>query len=456
MAGVSLALRRMLRSPSYGAQALGYVYAGVAMAGPWLLTSLFMVAVTGMDWGGRGQVERSVFQAIVLYGYGGSMILTGLFQLVVARHVSDELYLGRTESIVPCATGAAAVSLVLHLAAAVVFSALTRPPLLLAAAEVAFFGSVGQVWNAMIFLGTIRDYGAIVAAFAGGVGAGLGAAGGLAAPLGVPGLLFAFAIGHAVTAAFLGARLRAEFPAGKSAPRFGFARTFVRYPALMLIGVAYAGGVWVDKLILWAGPTAVRLPLGLTAFPLYDNAVFLAYLTIVPALALVFVRIEVSFHAACRKFFGALRHGADLETIRAAHARLRGSLERGVGQVALLQGTLTGGVILLAPHLLETLHLDRMQYYVFRAACLGAYLQALVLTLLLAGLHLALYRPALGMTLAYFLAAAFGTAATALLGLPYYGYGTVMAGLAALAVGYPWIRSRVRDLDYRTFMLQPI
>lgn len=455
MAGVSLALRRMLRSPFYGAQALGYVYAGIAMAGPWLLTSFFMVAVTWMDWGGRGEVERSVFQAIVLYGYGGSMILTGLFQLVVARHVSDELYLGRTGSVVSCAAGAGAVSLVLHLAAAAAFAALTRPPLLLAAAEVAFFGSVGQVWNAMIFLGTIRDYGTIVAAFAGGVGAGLGAAWGLAAPLGVPGLLFAFAIGHAVTAALLGARLRAEFPS-EGGPRFAFARTFVRYPALMLIGVAYAGGVWVDKLILWAGPTAVRLPLGLTAFPLYDNAVFLAYLTIVPALALVFVRIEVSFHAAYRKFFGAIRHGADLEAIQGAHARLRGSLERSVRQVALLQGVLTGLVILLAPRLLEALRLDRVQYYVFRAACLGAYLQALVLALLLAGLHLAVYRPALGMTLAYFLACALGTAATALLGLPYYGYGTVAAGLTALAVGYPWILRRVRDLDYRTFMLQPV
>jgi uncharacterized membrane protein len=445
----------MLGGPSYAGQAAAYAYAGVAMAGPWLLTSLYMHAVNILGIGGLTLEERATFQALVLYGYCGSMLLTGAFQLVVARHVSDKLFVGQGGQVVPCYAGNALVTLALHLAAAAVFVAASRPPPLLAGAELAFFGSLGLVWNGMIFLGTIRNYMYIVVAFVAGIAASGAAAAALAAPLGVAGMLLAFSAGQALTVALLSARLRAEFPAD-GALSFSFFRTFRRFPSLLFIGLAYTGGIWIDKLIFWAGPYAYRLPSGLTSFPLYDNAVFLAYLTVVPALALVFVRVEVSFYHKYRRFFGAIRHGAELEAVGRARRQILASFDESLRRIAGLQGTVTLLVVLFAPRVLEGLGLDWVQYYIFRVACLGAFLQVIILTLLLAALHLALYRPALGMTLTYFLTGAAATVVTAILGLETYGYGFLAAGLAALAVGFPWIRRLIRTLDVRTFMDQAV
>jgi len=172
VAGVSLPLRRLLGSRSYLGQFVAYLYAGLAMTGPWLLTALALVVLNAFDFAGAPQPEREVFQAVALYGYFGSMVLTGILQLGVARYLSDEVFLGRIEGIRPTYAAAGLTSLALHAAVAAGFVAVTRPSLPLALAEIAFFGSLGLVWMGMLFLGLVRNFIYIVASFAAGLGVG--------------------------------------------------------------------------------------------------------------------------------------------------------------------------------------------------------------------------------------------------------------------------------------------
>lgn len=455
MAGVSLALRRMLGSPFYAAQAAGYLYAAVAMTGPWLLTSLTILLLPRLGIPGFGPAEQASFQSLALYGYCGSMLLTGTFQLVVARYVSDSLYVGETGRIAPSYAASALLSLVLHAGGAAAFAAITRPAPLLAAAEAAFFGSVGLVWTGMTFLGTIRNFMAVAVAFAAGMAVSFLASSLLAAEHGVAGALAGFAAGHAVIAALFAARLRLEFPS-RRAFDWGFLRAVGKYPALVAIGIAYAAGVWIDKIIFWASPYAVPSEAGLPCFPVYDNAVFLAYLTVVPSLALVFVRLEASFHDRYWSFYSSLREGADLAAIRACRREILRSFGLTVRRVIAVQGLLTLAAIVWAPEILAALRLDGVEYYVFRTACLGAFEQALLLALLLAAIHLAFYRLALAMTAVYFVVAAAVTAWTLRAGVPYYGFGYAAAGLAGLAVAYPLLKRTIRNLEVRTFMSQPL
>lgn len=452
MAGVSLALRRMLGSSSYLAQAAGFVYAATAMTGPWLLTSLYIFLLPRLEVDAAGQAS---FQAFVLYGYCGSMLLTGVLQLVVARHVSDNLYVGDAGRVAPAYAASALVTLALHAAAAAAFVAVTRPGPLLGAAEVAFFGSLGLVWTGMTFLGTIRNFMLIVAAFAAGMAVGLLTSFFLAAEFGAAGMLGGFAVGNVMIAALFAARLRLEFPAERTFD-WGFLGAVGKYPALVVIGVAYAAGVWVDKVLFWCSPFAVRSDAGLRSFPIYDNAVFLAYLTVVPSLALIFIRLEVSFHDRYWRFFSSVREGADLATIRRCRKEVLQSFGHTVRRIVAVQGVVTLLAVLLAPQLLEWLRLDWIQYYVFRTACVGAFLQVILLSLLLAAIHLALYRLALAMSLVYAAVGGLATWATLRGGVEYYGYGYVAAGLAALAVAYPLLKRTIRSLEVRTFMTQPL
>src|SRR6185436_19849309 len=153
MAGISLPLRRLLGSRSILAQSAGYAVAGLSMAGPWLLTALHMQVLGVLDLPGISWRELQAFQAVVLYAYCGSMLLTGLVQLVAARHLSDRLFVRDRDTVAPAFSAASLLSLGLHGAVAGVALLVLRPPPLLAAAELALFGAVGLVSSGMIYLG---------------------------------------------------------------------------------------------------------------------------------------------------------------------------------------------------------------------------------------------------------------------------------------------------------------
>jgi uncharacterized membrane protein len=318
---------------------------------------------------------------------------------------------------------------------------------------VTLLGSVGLVSAGMIFLGVLRSFPVILGAFAAGIAGALTLSRILGPGHGLPGLIAGFAGGHGLIAAVFLARLRAGFP--DSRPwSFGLLATAARHPALPVIGVATAAAIWIDKVIFWAGPWAVRTDAGLRTCPLYDNGFFFASFTVLPALVIIFIRLEGSFHDKYARFFEALRRGADLQSIRAGRAEIVESFVATLLRIGVIQGMVTLAAILLAPAIVEHLHLDWISFYVFRAACLGVYVQMLALAVLLSAVHLALYRVAVTMSLTLLLASAAGAWATRLAGPEYMGFGAVAAGALALAVGYPWMRSILNNLERYTFMSQ--
>ncbi len=453
MAGISLPLRRLLSSRSLLAQTAGYAYAGLAMAGPWLLTSAYMQVLGALGVSGVTRAEFQSFQAIVLYASCGSMLLTGLVQLVAARHLSDRLFRKDISAVVPAFATTAAASLLLHGLAAGIAIALLKPPAPIAAAEAALFGVVGLVSSGMIFLGVLRNFAMILSAFAAGMAAALALSQLLAPAFGLTGLLGAFAAGHGLIAAVFLSRLRVEFPARRDWDG-SLASTMARHPSLVVIGVALAGGIWVDKIVGWAGPWSVRSDAALRICPIYDNGFFLASFTVLPALVILFIRLEGSFHDRYARFFAALRQGADLQTIRRCRGEIVESFSATLVRISVIQGMVTVGAILVAPYLMQEGRLDWVSFYVFRAACLGAYVQMLALTVLLSAIHLALYRIALVMALVDLAAGLLAAWATWTAGPEYLGFGSVAAGGLALLVGYPWIRSVLSALERYTFMSQ--
>jgi uncharacterized membrane protein len=453
MAGISLPLRRLLSSRSFLAQSAGYAYAGLSMAGPWLLTSAYMLALSRLGVPGLSIQDIQSFQAVVLYCYCGSMLLTGLFQLVAARHLSDHLFRKNASAVVPSYATTATLSLLLHGLVAGAAIHLLKPPLPLAVAEFVLFGAVGLVSSGMIFLGVLRSFGIILAAFAAGIAVALALSQALAPRFGLPGLIAAFAAGHGLIAAVFLSRLRAEFPARRPWDR-GLFSTAARHPSLTIIGAAFAGGIWVDKIVFWTGPWARPSDAGLHICPIYDNGFFLASFTVLPALVLLFIRLEGSFHDKYAQFFAALRKGADLQTIRRSRGEIVDSFSTTLVRLAVIQGMVTLAAVIYAPFLMDLFGLDWISFYVFRAACLGAYLQMLALAVLLSAVHLALYRIALVVALVDLAAGLLGAWLTCRAGPELLGFGSAAAGAAALVVGYPWIRSVLAALERHTFMRQ--
>ena len=95
------------------------------------------------------------------------------------------------------------------------------------------------------------------------------------------------------------------------------------YLSLALTGFFYNLGVWVDKFVFWANPLVSDPVIGpLRASIIYDIPIFLAYLSIVPGMAVFLVRVETDFAESYDAFYHAVRSGDSLVNIQ----RLKGTL----------------------------------------------------------------------------------------------------------------------------------
>lgn len=92
---------------------------------------------------------------------------------------------------------------------------------------------------------------------------------------------------------------------------FDFLGSGRMYRSLMLTGLFYNLGIWADKFVFWFHPVTGSTVIGaLRASLVYDLPVFLAYLAIIPGMAVFLVRMETDFVEYYDKFYDAVREGA--------------------------------------------------------------------------------------------------------------------------------------------------
>ena len=78
----------------------------------------------------------------------------------------------------------------------------------------------------------------------------------------------------------------------------------------MAVGLLYNLAIWIDKIVFWfAADTGMNVIGPLRASVIYDMPVFLAYLSIIPGMAVFLVRFETDFVEWYDKFYNAVREG---------------------------------------------------------------------------------------------------------------------------------------------------
>ena len=110
---------------------------------------------------------------------------------------------------------------------------------------------------------------------------------------------------------------------------FTVLRALRSFPRLVGVGLFYNLAIWVDKMIFWFRDGTGPHPF-VQYHPLYDTCSFLAYLTVVPALAVNLVRLETAFYEKYRAYYGAILGGTPLSVIEDKRRRMLGNLEENV------------------------------------------------------------------------------------------------------------------------------
>jgi uncharacterized membrane protein len=452
VAGIGFELRRLTERDDLLGLVEGYSYAALAACGPWVFTILSLSAIVALGMPATTPQELAAFRVLVLYNFSFSLVLAGPIVLVTTRYLSDCLHARDVQSAPALLVGALTLvfGAALPIAAPVYLLHFQLEPAIRLGAILNFM-LVSGIWVVSVFLTAVKNYRGVALAFLGGMSAGTIAASLLAPGWGAAGMLCGFNAGLAIIFFTLIARVFAEYPARAERP-FLFLPLFRRYWDLALGAVAFNAAVWADKWIMWFAPERERLRSGLVSCPDYDGAMFLAYLSIVPALAAFLLTIETGFFEKYARFYDDIRRHSPYSKIEDNHRELIQSFVDGSRNFLVLQGSISTVAILTAPQLFEWLGVNFRQLGIFRFGILGAFFHAGFLFLSIILSYFDQRRTLLALSVLFLGANCLFTLLSLRLGFAFYGYGYFLSALVAFGCAFTATARFITRLPYETFV----
>lgn len=458
MAGVGLLLRKLDPYQSFIGWGRVYGTAAIISSGPWLVSILgvLMVGLVAIDRIDR-PAEVAEFQVSVTYLFMSSLVLTGLLQFLFTRFVADRLFEGRRYLVVPSLFGALAITTATagSLGTGLALFAFEGTSVLYRLLMVVGFGVMSDIWIVVILLTGLKAYTLVVMTFVLAYGVVLGGAW-LFIDHGLEGLLGAFVLGQTLLFFVLLAKLVIEYDSDRLVG-FHFLNRRLTFRGLALTGLFYNVAIWVDKVAFWVHPVTGATVIGpLRASVVYDVPIFLAYLTIVPGMAVFLVRVETDFAELYDQFYGMVREGAPLADIERTRDQMIDAIRQGIYEILKVQGITLALAFLFAPRALELLGISQHYLTLLYVDSVGVAAQVLFLAVLNVIFYLDKRRLALALCLGFAVLNLSLTLATQALGPSWYGYGFTLSGIMIVLVGIHALSRRLEHLVRETFMLQSV
>ncbi len=453
MAGIGFELRKYLDDDSFTGTMKAYGFAGLISAGPWVLSivGVMLIGIVAVSQK-VGGIEVKQFTTSVTWIMGASLTLTGLLQLVFTRFVADRLFEGKDTKINPNLFGAilltTAISLIIGVILAVTLFAESFSYEVL---MIANFVTLSNIWIVVIFVAGLKRFKLILVAFGVGYGATV-VLSSLLMGYGLTGLLMGLLAGHGLLLFMMLAVIVPEYPVVES-PRMDFLKRKQIFPVLIFIGFFYNLGIWADKLIFWLYPGTSEAVIGpLRSSVIYDLPIFLAYLSIIPGMAVFLLRIETDFAEAYEGFFNAVRGNATLQEIETLGNAMVVAVREGIFQIIRIQGVTVLALYLMGPKIVQWLGISDKFVHLYYIDLVGVAAQVLMLAVLNVAFYLDKLRDALILTTTLLVTNTVFTLITIKLGPIYYGYGFGLSMTLTAFVGIALVSHEMDNIEFRTFM----
>ncbi|MBX3172144.1 MAG: exopolysaccharide Pel transporter PelG [Candidatus Eremiobacteraeota bacterium] len=456
MAGIGFKLRRLTQDESLLGYFQGYISAGLICCGPWILTvltlSLADLFFAGFSAGGR----PNLFRLLIVYVFAFSLVTTGGLQTVVTRYLADRLYAEDPHGHVPTYAGLCLLNSPIQALLAGLGLGFLPMPVAFKAAGISLYVLVCNLWLLMIFLGAVRAYASILAAFALGGLASLGLMWALSDYQEL-GLLLGFSGGQAVAYLWMLRLLLREFPSSGPAWNFSFLIYFRKYPALGVGGWLLNLGAWIGVFVYWMSSYAT-VYYGLPSYyPYHDVAVFLALLSIIPALVIFFVRVETDFYESYRAFFGGITtNKVPYSELQRRKAEMVDTLRAGFASLLQVQGLVSLLVAAFPEVIFSFMKLPPETLEMTRNCAAGAFFLVIFQCLTTILLYYQAYSEVALSALVLVVGNLAGALASLWWGQSSHGLGLLVGSLPGLLLAYRYLLRVVRNLERITFMQQPM
>ena len=225
-------------------------------------------------------------------------------------------------------------------------------------------------------------------------------------------------------------------------------------PYVYLAAGAFFGtaGVWIDKWVFWFSQEGQSVTGGLIHAPLYDSAMFLASLVLIPALAQFVLKLETDFFDHYQQYYGTIQAHGTIDQIDRSRERLQANSFESLALITAAQIAIAAVLVLAAPAIIEILNLQFRQIAILRYGALGSVFQFIFIaaTSMIVFFDRRSHYCALQML--FFVLNFSLTVLTISWGEDYYGVGYFLAAFISSAVAIVVADRTFARLNYLTFI----
>ncbi len=457
MAGIGFELRKILKEDRLFSLLKMYSYSGMLSAGPWVISIVAILFVGFINVAAQhGSTVTASFQIVITYAIAlaSSLVITGFVQLPFTRYTADLIFAGREDEVLPSYFSTLLVSWAVSflLGVPLAFVIFSDQSLLFVVTVVGTFLVLCGVWISNILAVSLKYYKGVLTAYGVSYGSIVLASYYLGSSL--ESLVIIFFLGNAILLLILMTLIIKSYKSDYLI-NFGFFTDKHFYWSLALAGFFYNLGAWADKFIFWYHPLTGTPVIGaLHASTVYDMPIFIAYLSIIPGMAIFFYRLEADFADQNDLFFNGVREGATLELIEQYRDGMIDIIRHSIREIMVVQGLINIILFLGASKLFALLNIPQLYLGLFYILTIGAQLQLGFMSVLAYLYYLDRRVVAMWLSISFFVLNVILTLISIYMGPAMFGYGYALSLLIVFVASLFVLRREMKGLVYETFMLQ--
>ena len=458
MAGIGFELKKILKKGTLSSMLHTYSISAALSSGPWVISMIVIMMIGFVSFSiSKTSMQSSEFQSIITYVLmlASSLIFTSFFQLPFTRFVADRIFEKKEYLVLPNFFGLLIVIFGMGVVFIIPFSLwfFYSQSNLFLLLFMATFLVLNGVWISNILATSLRFFRITILAylvsylliFVLAI---------LLKPYGKEGLLISFLLGNMLLFFILVMAIIYHYPSHYLV-RFDFFRKKDFYFKLGITGMFYNFGIWIDKIIFWYSPlTGYAVIDRLHTSIVYDMPIFLAYLSIIPGMAVFFYRLEADFSENYDKYYDAVRTSGTLKTIREERYKMIGTIRIALREILIIQGIFNLIILMVSQPLFAMLKIPQLYLSLFYIDLLGTQLQLGFMSVLAILFYLDRQKEAMVLSILFFFCNAAGSWLSIQMGPYFFGYGFTLALLSVFVISLVWLRYVMQRLEYETFMLQ--
>ena len=150
MAGIGFSLNRLFQKKGVLNLCRAYAYAGAVAIGPMVMGVCLLIGISFVSQvAGMPQNEREIMNCMLTYSLLVSLFVSSFFNMILTRYISDMLYEGKRERVMPSFFGALAIMLPICFVGYGIFLTFSGVPIVYRIVSMWFAMIMTVVWTQM-------------------------------------------------------------------------------------------------------------------------------------------------------------------------------------------------------------------------------------------------------------------------------------------------------------------